>query len=298
MRPSQSGAPVINQAGIRLIEEYESYREFAYPDPASDLARATRGMRLRWGFRPANEILAGLPPEIAQLSGSPWTCGIGTTHGVTPDTRMSRSDAAARLIFELKDFERGVRDACTRQPNENQLAAMTSLAYNIGLGWKGATRPKGAKDGFRQSTVLRAHNRGDDQAASRAFGLWNKANGREEPGLTRRRAAEGALYLKPVVAPVMIGDDYEVPEVEVPDMPQSVDAERPMTESSINRAGVVAGGTAAVASVSEVARTVSDVKWSLQSLGDWLLPALLVISVCAVGYIVWERVNQRKGGWA
>lgn len=297
MRPIQPGAPVINQAGIRLIEEYESYREFAYPDPASELARATRGMRLRWGFRPAREILAELPPEVASLPAKPWTCGIGTTHEVTPDTRMSRSDAAARLIFELKDFERGVRDACTRQPNENQLAAMTSLAYNIGLGWKGATKPKGAKDGFRQSTVLRAHNRGDEQAASRAFGLWNKANGREEPGLTRRRAAEGALYLKPepMIAPQAHEHD-DVPDV--PDMPQSVDAERPMTESSINRAGVVAGGTAAVASVSEVARTVSDVKWSLQSLGDWLLPALLVISVCAVGYIVWERVNQRKGGWA
>lgn len=298
MRPSQSGAPVINQAGIRLIEEYESYREFAYPDPASDLARATRGMRLRWGFRPAAEILATLPPEITVLSGRPWTCGIGTTHGVTPDTRMSRPEAAGRLIEELKEFERGVREACTRQPNENQLAAMTSLAYNIGLGWKGAAKPKGAKDGFRQSTVLRAHNRGDDQAAARAFGLWNKANGREEPGLTRRRAAEGALYLKPVVAPVMHGVDDEVVEVDAPDMPQSVDPERPMTQSSINRAGVVAGGTAAVASVSEVARTVSDVKYSVASLGDWLVPALLVVTMCAVGYLIYERVKQRRGGWA
>lgn len=289
---------MINQAGIRLVEEFEAYREFAYPDPASDLARATRGMRLRWGFRPANEILAGLPAEIAGLSGKPWTCGIGTTHGVTTDTRMSRPQAAARLIDELQDFERGVRDACTRKPNENQLAAMTSLAYNIGLGWKGSVKPKGAKDGFRQSTVLRAHNRGDDQASSRAFGLWNKANGREEPGLTRRRAAEAALYLKPVPETFVHGADDEVPEVEVPEMPQSVDAERPMTESSINRAGVVAGGTAAVASVSEVARTVSEVKFSLQSLGDWLVPALLVVTIAAVGYMVYERMKQRKGGWA
>ncbi len=293
MRPCQWGALVIIQAGIRLVEEYESFREFAYPDPSSELARATRGMRLRWGFRPAREILAALPPEVASLPAKPWTCGIGATKGVTPDTRMSRPEAVARLTEELEEFERGVRDACTRRPNENQLAAMVSLAYNIGLGWTGATKPAGAKDGFRQSTVLRAHNRGDDQAASRAFGLWNKANGREEPGLTRRRAAEGALYLKPVAGELRNGDAPADPE-----MPQSVDAERPMTESSINRAGVVAGGTAAVASVSEVARTVSDVKWSLQSLGDWLLPALLVISVCAAGYIIWERIRQRRGGWA
>ena len=71
-----------------------------------------------------------------------------------------------------------------------------------------------------------------------------------------------------------------------------------MTASTINRAGVVAGGSAAVATVTETARTVSDLKWSLTSLGDWLVPALLVVTMLACGYLVYERIKMRKGGWA
>jgi lysozyme len=81
-------------------------------------------------------------------------------------------------------------------------------------------------------------------------------------------------------------------------LPQQVDPERPMAASTINRAGVVAGGTAAVATVAETARTVADVKYSAQALGDWLVPILLLAVVGLCGYIVWERVKQRKGGWA
>ena len=68
--------------------------------------------------------------------------------------------------------------------------------------------------------------------------------------------------------------------------------------SPINRAGVVAGGTAAVATVSETARTLADVKSSTQSLGDWLLPVLLLCVVGLCAYVVWQRVSQRRGGWA
>lgn len=132
------------------------------------------------------------------------------------------------------------------------------------------------------SSVIKAHNRGDHQAAARAFSLWNKAGGKVWPGLTRRRAAEAALYLS--------GEPVE--------MPQAVEPERPMTASTINRAGVVAGGTAAVATVAETARTVADVKYSAQSLGDWLVPVLLLAVVGLCAYIVWERVKVRREGWS
>ena len=69
-------------------------------------------------------------------------------------------------------------------------------------------------------------------------------------------------------------------------------------EQDAHRAGVVAGGTAAVATVAETARTVADVKYSTQALGDWLVPVLLIAVVALCGYIIWHRVNQRKQGWA
>jgi lysozyme len=81
-------------------------------------------------------------------------------------------------------------------------------------------------------------------------------------------------------------------------MPQRVDEERPMTASTINRASVVAGGTAALASATEVVNTVSGFKSSLESLGQWIVPVLLAVTVAAAAYAVYQRVKQREEGWA
>lgn len=283
----------INKAGEDLVFGYEQYREFAYPDPASPLAKATRGMRARWGYRPAREIIAELDESVRHLHGNPWTCGIGRTRGVTIDTRMSKAEAWKDMRAELDMVATQVRDACKIEPNENELAAMTSLAYNIGMGWSGPKKPAGAKDGFRQSSVLRAHNRGDKQAAARAFRLWNRAGGVEMDGLTKRRVSEADLYLK---APRVLMDPA-VDEDDDPTMPQTVDAERPMTQSTINRSALVAGGTAAAATVAETARTVAEVKYSVAQLGDWLLPVMLLVIVALCGYIIYERIRVRKQGW-
>lgn len=199
------------------------------------------------------------------------TIGFGFTEGVSMGDTMTLEEGLARLRLEVVPYERAVEQACELSPNQNQFDAMVLLCYNIGVG------------GFKRSSVLRAHNAGDPQAASRAFGLWNKSGGKVYAGLTRRRAAEAALYLTPVRG--------DAP------MPQRVDPETTMAQSPINRAGVVAGGTAAVATVAETARTVADVKYSVASLGDWLVPVLLVVVAALCGYIVWQRFNQRKEGW-
>ncbi len=206
------------------------------------------------------------------------TIGYGFTNGVKMGDVMTRAEADARLIEELRPYEMAVWQGCTNEPNQNEFDAMTSLAYNIGPG------------GFKRSTVLKAHNRGDHQAAARALGLWNKSGGRVYAGLTKRRAEESALYLTPMP------DDVSDPIT--PEMPQRIDPESSMAQSPINRAGVVAGGTAAVATVAETARTVADVKYSTQALGEWLVPVLLIAVVALCGYVVWTRVKQRREGWA
>lgn len=206
------------------------------------------------------------------------TIGYGSTEGVKMGDTITEQDASARLIAELRKYENAVFDACKTRPNQNQFDAMVLLCYNIGVG------------GFKKSSVLKAHNRGDFAAAARAFGLWNKSGGKVYQGLVKRRADEAALYLTPV-------DDEEAPAPE-PVVPQTVDAERPMTASTINRAGVVAGGSAAVATVAETVNTVGYIKRGVDDLQDWIVPILLIVSVLAVGYIIWERVNLRKSGIA
>jgi lysozyme len=143
--------------------------------------------------------------------------------------------------------------------------------------------------------VLKAHNRSDFQAAARAFNLWTKAGGQVLPGLVRRRADEAALYLKPHQD--VIADEVDLAEYTEPES-QQVEPERPMTQSQITRAGAVAGGTAAIATVAETLSTVNAVKAGVEGLGAWLVPILLIVTVAAVGYTVWQRYKQREGGWA
>lgn len=277
-RESKESEDSLIHQKIELIKRHEGFRSYAYPDPASPLALATPQFRHRWGREPASVLLALLPEKISKLSAAPWTCGYGETKGVGPDDFWTEAEASARLAVRYREFEDSVLRACTAKPNANQLAAMTSLCYNIGPA------------GFKRSTVLKAHNRGDHQAAARAFGLWNKSGGKVYAGLTKRRAEESALYLTPM--PVDVSDPI------APEMPQRIDPESSMVESPINRSAVVAGGTAAVATVAETARTVAEVKYSTQALGEWLVPALLIVVVALCGYIIWERWNQRKQGWA
>jgi GH24 family phage-related lysozyme (muramidase) len=272
---------------IDKVKKHEAFREFAYPDPASPLARQcrARGFKLKWGFEPAAGIIAKLPEDLKQLHGNPWTCGYGETKGVNFDTRWSKDEAHRRLLVRLQEFEDEVLSVCTVEPNPYECAALTSLNYNIGLG------------NLKKSTVLRAHNRGDKVAAANAFKLWDKAGKPPQPlpGLTRRRAEEAALYLRPYADATE--DEELVAEVMEP-ISQVVEPERPMSQSQITRAGVLAGGSATVATVAETLSTVNHVKDGVEGLGQWLVPILMIVAIGAIGWAVYERYNQRKKGWA
>jgi lysozyme len=202
------------------------------------------------------------------------TIGYGFTEGVSEGDTMTREQADSRLIHELAAYEQAVSQAAG-ECNQHQFDALCSFAWNVGI------------VGMKGSSVIKAHRRGDHQAAARAFGLWNKAGGKVFPGLVRRRAAEAAMYLEPMP------DDESAP-VEGPEdeMPQRVDS-----ESSLMRSPIVAGsgGIGALTLAAEGARSVADIR---DSLGDWL-PYVLGAAVLALaGYLIWQRVKQRHGGWA
>jgi lysozyme len=208
-----------------------------------------------------------------------WTCGWGETDGVGPDTVWTQEYADQRFCDSLTDYTEKVRDKLTREASGSQLGAMVSLAYNIGV------------TAFGRSTVLRAHNAGDFEAASRAFGLWNKArvNGAltELKGLTRRRAAESALYLR---------DEAQ------DRMPQAVEAESPISKSPIQQSGAVTVATGVgtiLASVADpFAGYVSKMAGMAKDVG--LDPLLLVGTVLAVAgaTVMYWRWKQRRGGWS
>ena len=100
-----------------------------------------------------------------------WACGYGE-HGddIHENTSWSQEYADARLALRVEKFRIAV-DALVKTPiNENQEAALTSLAYNIGAA------------ALASSTLLRLLNSGDKFGAAAQFIRWDRSGGVELPG--------------------------------------------------------------------------------------------------------------------
>lgn len=215
-----------------------------------------------------------------------WTIGWGETDGVQPGMRWTQPEADARLLQSLLDFTRQVQAMLTAYTTPMQLGALVSLAYNIGPA------------ALRRSTVLRLHNAGDEAGAARAFGLWNKARVHGNlvalPGLTARRAAEAAMYLRG-------SDDDDAVEPSV----QAVQPESRLVRSPIAQAGAAttaAGGATGLAVLAEHAGTVQAVAAPVAGAADAVgvdpMVLLALVLVAAGVATLWWRWRQRAEGWA
>ena len=114
--------------------------------------------------------------------GAPWTIGWGATgKGIGPHSVWTQGECDARLERDVArhaaEVAAAVGDARTTQ---NQFDALVSFHFNTGA--------------VGRATLTRKHRAGDYEGAVREFARWNRAAGRVLAGLTRRRAAEAALY--------------------------------------------------------------------------------------------------------
>lgn len=116
------------------------------------------------------------------------TIGWGATvrHGraVTMQTApITQAEADSDLAADVAGRLAAVQAALRRAPTDGQLGAMTSFAYNVGVG------------AFLGSALLRRFNAGDLAGAADEFRRWTRSKGRVLPGLVRRREAERAAFL-------------------------------------------------------------------------------------------------------
>lgn len=115
---------------LKDARKHEGYREFAYPDPLSELAK--KYPKLPWGFKSGRELLNLIGED--ESKGAPWTVGYGYTHGVTPDHQFSVGMAEHKLRERI---DVAIVDAKILVPNfESQPDAiktvLVSMAYNMG----------------------------------------------------------------------------------------------------------------------------------------------------------------------
>lgn len=143
--------------GLSLIKEFEGCKLKAYPDPGT--------------------------------GGKPWTIGYGRTTNVKRGDTCTQEQAEAWVEAEYDGFEAGILKLLEGKPtNANQLGALVSFAYNLGLG------------NLAKSTLLKKHLAGDFTGASNQFKVWNKAAGKVMAGLIRRRLCEASLYITAPIA--------------------------------------------------------------------------------------------------
>lgn len=138
----------IGQAGIDLIKSFEQCRLHAYLPTPDDV----------------------------------WTCGWGSTQGVTKDTVWTQEEANAHFLEDIAWVEKCINGAITVPLTQNEFDACCSLCFNIGC------------NAFKGSTLARKLNASDFNGAEAEFKRWNKQAGKELAGLTRRRAQEAVLF--------------------------------------------------------------------------------------------------------
>lgn len=124
-------------------------------------------------------------------SGGVWTIGIGSTWNWDESRKVRSADViteATAYRWFNKEFSivlENIKDLITVPVTNNQLSALVSLVYNIGL------------PAFRESDLLEKLNQGKSKEVVAAeFDRWIYDNGHIITGLINRRKDEKELFLK------------------------------------------------------------------------------------------------------
>ena len=181
----------------------------------------------------------GLELESYQDIAGIWTIGYGHTETAGPNQKITEREAEQLLMQDLRPRERAVDSLANVPLNQNEFDALVSFVYNVG------------ENAFRGSTARRRLNQNNRLGAADALTWWNKATVGgvlvEVTGLTRRRAAERALFLTPA-APVANNNLESISEntrtTPVEDPPRRGN----LGESRTIQGATVAGGAGAAAS--------------------------------------------------
>lgn len=203
-----------------------------------------------------------------------WTIGYGHTDAagpprVTPGLVITKADAEQILRRDLRKYEDAVDDAVTVPLKQHQFDALVSLCFNIG------------PEAFRKSSLVKKLNRGEYDAVPAALMAWNKAKGRELPGLTRRRRAEAALWRK-------IDDSAPAEPEDTAVTPDAPKPKKSIVQSREANTAALAGTTAAIAAAGEAS---GHLKATSESLGVPVLVVFVVIALACAA--IWWFRKQR-----
>ena len=117
---------------LKDIRESEDYKQYAYPDPLSALAKKYPAHKWGWGTKPAALILKGIDGKAED--GKPWTVGYGYTWGVTPDTEFTVGMAEHKLREVVADCLVHLVKLVPNFKDQHDVikAVLVDMCYNLG----------------------------------------------------------------------------------------------------------------------------------------------------------------------
>lgn len=116
-------------------------------------------------------------------TGGVWTIGVGHTGPDVTKGQTCTLEQAMKWLEEDCEEAMAAINALVKVPlTQHQFDALTSFVFNVGTG------------AFAKSTLLRKLNLKDYEGASGQFHRWNKDNGKEILGLTKRRLLEQSVF--------------------------------------------------------------------------------------------------------
>ena len=126
----------------------------------------------------------GFSSQAYRCPAGVWTVGWGHTgRDINKDTILTREEAELMLKKDVANLQEQILFLLDGKPSMNELDALTSLVYNVGLG------------AFKKSRLLKRINLKDNpELVAKEWIEFNKVNGKVVKGLIRRRAEEISLY--------------------------------------------------------------------------------------------------------
>lgn len=201
-----------------------------------------------------------------------WTIGYGHTKGVRSGMKITEQEAEEMLEADLNEFGDQLLKYVKVPLTQHQYDALVSFAYNIGVG------------AFAKSSALKMLNAGKPEAVPAKMALWNKArvNGKLTvlPGLVRRRAAEGALF--------MMDTPFKGMAQKV-----SMAAEKPLTKSR------TMGGISTAAVATTGFGLLTEAKDQIEPyiyMSDTIKYAFFALIIAGLLYAAYARIDDWRNG--
>lgn len=203
-----------------------------------------------------------------------WTIGYGSVRGVRSGMKITKDEAEALLIKDVKDHNKAIYRNVNVPLTQGQFDALSSFVFNLG------------EANFKSSTLLKKLNQGLYEDVPEQIMRWNKArvNGKLQVlnGLTRRRAAEAAIFTRDAKLPSDPGGP------EMPQKPQAA-APKPLAKSK----------TMAGAGIAGAATALGEITPQIEALVPYSESMKTIFLLCAIGGIAlaaWARFKDHKEG--